>query len=58
MAQRGIKDPSKARRMLGRLREYANAKKVILLKEVTALLLMDLDGKWNGLPYVASGAPI
>jgi len=35
MAQRGIKDPSKARRMLARLRDYANARQVMLLKDVT-----------------------
>ncbi|PYX26860.1 MAG: hypothetical protein DMG80_20475, partial [Acidobacteria bacterium] len=38
MAQLGIKDASKARRMLTRLREYANGKDVILLKDVGALL--------------------
>lgn len=47
MAQRGIKDPSKARRMLGRLREYANVKDVILLKDVTALLLMEWRNGWT-----------
>jgi hypothetical protein len=39
MAQRGIKDPSKARRMLARLRDYANARQAILLKDVSARLL-------------------
>ncbi len=29
MAQRGIKDPSKARRMLARLRDYANTPSII-----------------------------
>jgi integrase/recombinase XerD len=47
MAQRGIKDPSKARRMLRRLRECANAKDVILLKDVTALLLMEWRNGWT-----------
>ena len=36
MAQRGIKDPSKARRMLARLRHYANTREIILLKGVSA----------------------
>jgi hypothetical protein len=38
MAQRGIKDLSKARRMISRLQDYANGKNVILLKDVTARL--------------------
>jgi hypothetical protein len=46
MKQRGIRDPSKARRMLGRLREYANAKNVILLKDVSARLLMEWRNGW------------
>ena len=47
MAQLGIKDPSKARRMLTRLREYANQKGVILLKEVGALLLTEWRSCWT-----------
>lgn len=47
MAQRGIKDPSKARRMLARLRDYANARKVILLKDVSARLLIEWRNKWT-----------
>ncbi len=41
MDQRGIKDPSKARRMLPRLRDHANAQNVILLKDVSARLLTE-----------------
>jgi hypothetical protein len=41
MDQRGIKDKSKARRMLFGLRDYANGKNVILLKDVTARLLTE-----------------
>jgi site-specific recombinase XerD len=47
MAQRGIKDPSKARRMLIRLRDYANAHNVILLKDVTARLLTEWRSGWT-----------
>jgi integrase/recombinase XerD len=47
MAQRGIKDPSKARRMLVRLRDYANARQVILLKDVSARLLTEWRNKWT-----------
>jgi hypothetical protein len=45
MAQRGIKDPSKARRMLARLRDYANAREVVLLKDVSARLLTEWRSK-------------
>ncbi len=41
MAQRGIKDHSKARRMFSRLRDYANEQDVILLKDVSARLLTE-----------------
>jgi hypothetical protein len=41
MAQRGIQDPSKARRMLTRLRDYANGREVILLKDLNARLLTE-----------------
>jgi hypothetical protein len=47
MAQRGIKDPSKARRMLFLLRDYANGKNVILLKDVTARLLTEWRSGWT-----------
>ena len=47
MAQRGIKDLSKARRMLSRLRDYANGKNVILLKDVTARLLTEWRSGWT-----------
>lgn len=47
MEQRGIKDVSKPRRMLGRLREFANAKGVILMKDVTALLLTEWRNGWT-----------
>jgi len=47
MAQRQIKDPSKARRMLARLRDYANARQVILLKDITARLLTEWRGTWT-----------
>ncbi|MFY9562055.1 MAG: tyrosine-type recombinase/integrase [Terriglobales bacterium] len=47
MAQRGIKDLSKARRMLSRLQDYANGKNVILLKDVTARLLTEWRSGWT-----------
>lgn len=47
MAQRGIKDLSKARRMLARLRDYANGQNVILLKDVTARLLTEWRSGWT-----------
>jgi integrase/recombinase XerD len=47
MAQREIKDPSKARRMLARLRDCANARQVILLKDITARLLTEWRGTWT-----------
>jgi integrase/recombinase XerC len=47
MAQRGVKDRSKARRMLTRLREYANGENVILLKDVSARLLTQWRSGWT-----------
>jgi len=47
MALRGIKDLSKARRMLSRLQDYANGKNVILLKDVTARLLTEWRSGWT-----------
>jgi integrase/recombinase XerD len=47
MAQRQIKDPSKTRRMLVRLRDYANAGHVMLLKDVTARLLTEWRSTWK-----------
>jgi hypothetical protein len=47
MALRGIKDPSKARRMLARLRDYANAREIILLKDVSGRLLTEWRNKWT-----------
>ena len=55
MAQRGIKDPSKARRMLARLRDYANARQVMLLKDVTARLLTEWRSNWTF--KMKSGSP-
>lgn len=55
MAQRGVKDCSKARRMLLRLRDYANAREVILLKDVSARLLLEWRSKWTF--KLKSGSP-
>ena len=55
MAQREIKDPSKARRMLARLRDYANARHVMLLKDVTARLVTEWRSTWKFKPR--SGSP-
>jgi site-specific recombinase XerD len=46
-AQRGIKDSSKARRLLGRLRDYAYARNVVLLKDVSARMLTEWRATWN-----------
>jgi integrase/recombinase XerD len=46
MTQR-VKDPSKPRRMLAWLREYAHQKGIILLKDVTALLLTEWRNGWT-----------
>ncbi len=45
--QRGVKERSKAKRMLARLRDYANARQVILLKDVSARLLTEWRSKWT-----------
>jgi len=55
MAQQGIRDCSKARRMLFRLRDYANAQQIILLKDVSARLLTEWGSKW--MFKVKLGAP-
>lgn len=47
MAQRGVKDPSKPRRMLEWLRKHAHEKGIILLKDVTALLLTEWRNGWT-----------
>jgi len=46
-SQRGIKDPSKAQRLLGRLRDYAYARNAILLKEVSARMLTEWRATWT-----------
>ena len=46
-SQRGIKDSSKAERLLGRLRNYAYARKIILLKDVSARLLTEWRATWT-----------
>ena len=47
MAQWGIKDVSKARRMLSRVQDYANRKNVILLEDVIARLLTEWRSGWT-----------
>ncbi len=47
MVQNGIKDTSKARRMLTRLRDFANSRGVVLLKDVTPLLLTEWRSGWK-----------
>jgi integrase len=47
MAQNGIRDTSKARRMLIRLRDFANARGIMLLKDVSPLLLMEWRSGWK-----------
>jgi site-specific recombinase XerD len=47
MAQRGVKDPSKAKRLLGRLRDYAYARDVLLLKDISARLLTEWRATWS-----------
>ncbi len=47
MAQRGVKDPSKVKRLLGRLRDYAYARDVFLLKDVSARLLTEWRARWS-----------
>jgi integrase/recombinase XerD len=46
-SQRGIKDSSKAQRLLGRLRDYAYARNVILLKDVSARMLTEWRATWT-----------
>lgn len=45
--QRGIKDSSKAQRLLGRLRDYAYSRNVILLKDVSARMLTEWRATWT-----------
>jgi hypothetical protein len=49
MTQRALAKPTidKARRMLTRLRDYANARGIILLKDVTARLLTEWRSTWK-----------
>ena len=46
-AQRGIKDSSKAKRLLGRLRDYAYARNAIHLQDVSARLLTEWRATWT-----------
>jgi hypothetical protein len=46
-AQRGIKDSSKAQRLLGRLRDYAYARNSIHLKDVSARMLTAWRATWT-----------
>ena len=46
-SQRGIKDSSKAQRLLGRLRNYAYARNSILLKDVSARMLTEWRATWT-----------
>jgi integrase/recombinase XerD len=46
-AQRGIKDSSKAQRILGRLRNYAYSRNVVLLKDVSARMLTEWRATWT-----------
>lgn len=46
-SQRGIKDSTKAQRLLGRLRDYAYARNVILLKDVSARMLTEWRAIWT-----------
>jgi hypothetical protein len=46
-SQRGLKDSSKAQRLLGRLRDYAYSRNAILLKDVTARMLTDWGATWT-----------
>jgi site-specific recombinase XerD len=49
MTQRALAKPTidKARRMLNRLRDYANGRSIILLKDVTARLLTEWRSTWK-----------
>jgi site-specific recombinase XerD len=46
-AQRRIKDSSKARRLLGRLRDYAYTRNAVLLKDVSARMLTEWRASWT-----------
>jgi integrase/recombinase XerD len=46
-SQRGIKDSSKAHRILGRLRNYAYARNAVLLKDVSARMLTEWRATWT-----------
>ena len=46
-SQRRIKDSSKAQRLLGRLRDYAYSRNVILLKDVSARMLTEWRATWT-----------
>ncbi len=46
-SQRGIKDSSKAQRLLGRLRDYAYSKNAVLLKDVSARMLTEWRAGWT-----------
>lgn len=46
-SQRGIKDSSKAQRLLARLRDYAYSRNVILLKDLSARMLTEWRTTWN-----------
>jgi integrase/recombinase XerD len=47
MTQLGIKDSSKAKRLLGRLRDYAYARNTMYLKDVSARLLTEWRATWT-----------
>lgn len=46
-SQRGIKDSSKVRRLLERLRDYAYVRNVILLKDVSGRMLTEWRATWT-----------
>jgi integrase/recombinase XerD len=46
-SQRGIKDSSKAQRLLGRLRDNAYSRNVILMKDVSARMLTEWRATWT-----------
>ena len=52
MTQRALAKPTidKARRMLTRLRDYANARDIVLLKDVSARLLTEWRSTWVWVP--------
>ena len=45
--QRGLKDSSKPKRLLGRLRDYAYARNLIYLKDVSARVLTEWRANWT-----------